>query len=79
MILALVTMGNKAVSVDSELGEFTVPRDDFDSLDWESAAQIIGATMENNPIAVREYHSFLLRFDIETQFDVIRAVAAYLK
>lgn len=75
MILASVTMGNKAVSVNCEIGEFTVSRDDFDSLNWESAAERMGNVLGNNHIATREWLNFLLGFDKDVQFDVIRVFA----
>lgn len=78
MILASLNMGNKAVTVNCEFGEFTVSRDDFDSLDWESAAQVLGKAICGNPVAIAEWHAFQLQFDIATQLDLVRVMALSL-
>lgn len=75
MILASVTMGNKAVSVNCEIGQFTIGRDTFDLVSTESAFEYMATLLNGNPVATREYNDFMSKFDAETKGIIVKVLA----
>lgn len=75
MILAAMNTGNRMVSLSCEIGEFDVPREAFDEMEYPTAMEIVNGVIGNNTRAFFEFMLFVSPFDKEMQRDIVRVFA----